>query len=256
MNDSHRRIVVIIPARYQSSRFPGKPLAILAGKPMIQWVYERALMLRQISEVWVATDDTRISDCVQSFGGQVILTARHHLSGTDRLAEAAKILRLNQEDIVVNIQGDQPIFPSRLIDPVIAGLLNDPLAAMSTPAHLLSDPQAAQNPNLVKVVFNHQNHDLYFSRAPIPYWREAKDVPQYYKHIGIYVYRYDFLEHFVKLPPGRWEMAEKLEQLRALEYGFVIKVIETDAETLEVDEPADTGKVEALLQKEVNIAEL
>lgn len=251
MKDIPRQIVAIIPARYSSTRFPGKPLALLVGKPMIQWVYERALEVKQLSGVWVATDDRRVAQCVQAFGGQIVMTSPAHPSGTDRLAEAAQILGLSPEDIVVNIQGDQPTFPGRLIDQVIEGLLNDPLASLSTPAHRLADPQEARNPNLVKVVFNHNHHALYFSRAPIPYWREPQDIPHYFKHIGIYVYRRDFLQRFVSLPPGTWEMAEKLEQLRALEHGYNIKIIETDYETAEVDVPEDAVKVEALLRKKV-----
>jgi 3-deoxy-manno-octulosonate cytidylyltransferase (CMP-KDO synthetase) len=251
MKDSPKQIVAIIPARYSSSRFPGKPLKLLLDKPMIQWVYERALEVQQLAQIWVATDDQRIADGVQAFGGQVVMTSTDHPSGTDRLAEAAQTLGLSPEDIVVNIQGDQPTFPVQLIDQVIEGLLNDPLASMSTPAHRFADPQEARNPNLVKVVFNHRHHALYFSRAPIPYWREPHDTPQYYKHIGIYVYRQEFLQRFVSLPPGTWEMAEKLEQLRALEHGYNIKIVETDYETAEVDVPEDAVKVETLLREKL-----
>ena len=239
------QVVAIIPARYGSSRFPGKPLARIAGKPMIQRVYELAKQVPELEEVYVATDDDRIVRCVQAIGGQSILTGREHVSGSDRLAEAAGILQLAKDAVVVNIQGDQLVFPSGLISELIAVLQADPGAALATPIRRLSDTVLAGNPNVVKAVFDRQHYALYFSRAAIPYFRDNGGSPYFYKHIGIYVYRQNFLQQFVKLPPGSWETAEKLEQLRALEYGYKIKVVETDFETLEVDTPEDAQKAEA-----------
>ncbi|AEB09357.1 3-deoxy-manno-octulosonate cytidylyltransferase [Desulfobacca acetoxidans] len=243
------QIVAIIPARYDSSRFPGKPLALIAGKPMIQWVYEQAGQVPDLSEIYVATDDDRIGRCVHSFGGKYILTSKNHLSGSDRLAEAAEIIGLSQEALVVNIQGDQPVFPPSLITQVIAPLLQEPETDMATPIRQLSDPAAAVNPNIVKVVFDHRNFALYFSRSPIPHYRDDTQDAVYYKHIGIYVYRHEFLQRFVQLPPGIWETAEKLEQLRALEHGHPIKVVKTTGETLEVDVPEDLARVEDYLNR-------
>jgi 3-deoxy-manno-octulosonate cytidylyltransferase (CMP-KDO synthetase) len=241
------RLLAIIPARYGSTRFPGKPLALIAGQPMIQRVYERAGQVQQLTGVWVATDDERIVDCVRGFGGQVLMTRADHPCGTDRLAEAAQILELAPEDLVINIQGDQPVFPVELIDQMIQLLLQEPEVAMATPAYRLADPQATQNPHVVKVVFDQRHRALYFSRASIPFWRDPSEPPYYYKHIGIYGYRYGFLRCFGQLPPGVWERAEKLEQLRALEHGYAIRIIETQYETLEVDVPEDIARVESYL---------
>ncbi len=240
------RLVAIIPARYGSSRFPGKPLAILLGKPLIQWVYEQAQRVKELDGLWVATDDPRIKACVENFGGQAVMTRADHPSGSDRLAEAAAQLGLAPNDIVVNIQGDQPVFPPELISQLAALLKRDCSAVMATPMKRLADPDAAQNPNIVKVVFDYRGRALYFSRSPLPYWREG-DKFYFFKHIGIYAYRMEFLQNFVTLPPGRWEAAEKLEQLRALEYGFPIHVVETVGDTLEVDTPEDLRRVEEYL---------
>ncbi len=242
------KVIAIIPARYGSSRFPGKPLAQIAGKPMIQWVYELAKQVRELAEVYVATDDSRIAQCVQSIGGKSILTGQEHLSGSDRLAEAARIIKLPADAIVVNIQGDQLVFPTSLISELITILQADPGAALTTPIRRFNDLTMASNPHVVKTVFDRNHYALYFSRSAIPYFRDNEETSYYYKHIGIYVYRYEFLQRFVSLPPGSWESAEKLEQLRALEYGFKIKLVETDLETLEVDTPEDAQKAETFLQ--------
>ncbi len=240
------RQVALIPARYGSSRFPGKPLEPILGKPLIQWTYEQALRVKGLDGVWVATDDTRIRECVEAFGGGVVMTRDDHPSGSDRLAEAATLLNLAPEDIVINIQGDQPVFPVELIRDLAARLSRDPAAVMVTPARKLTDPAAAADPNVVKVVFDHAGRALYFSRSPLPFWRD-QDPPYFYKHVGIYVYRMQFLKEFVHLPPGRWEAAEKLEQLRALEHGFPIHIVETEGDTREVDTPADLLQAEAYL---------
>jgi 3-deoxy-manno-octulosonate cytidylyltransferase (CMP-KDO synthetase) len=242
------KTIAIIPARFGSSRFPGKPLARILGKPLIQWVYEQALLVEALDGVWVATDDARIRECVESFGGRALMTREDHPSGSDRLAEAARLLNLAPEDIVINIQGDQPVFPPELISQLAAVLRRDPEVVMVTPIKRLSDPAAAANPNTVKVVFDRAGRALYFSRSLLPFWRDGAH-PSYYRHLGIYAYRVQFLREFVHLPPGRWEEAEKLEQLRALEHGFAIHVVETEGDTREVDSPEDARQVEEFLRK-------
>jgi 3-deoxy-manno-octulosonate cytidylyltransferase (CMP-KDO synthetase) len=243
------KTIAIIPARFGSTRFPGKPLAPILGKPLIQWVYERALQVQDVDGVWVATDDARIQECVASFGGRVLMTREDHPSGSDRLAEAAGLLGLAPEDIVINIQGDQPVFPPDLISQLCAVLRRDPGVVMVTPVKRLSDPAMAANPNVVKVVFDRAGRALYFSRSPLPFWRDGGQ-PSYYRHLGIYAYRVQFLKEFVHLPPGRWEAAEKLEQLRALEHGFPIHTVETDGDTREVDTPEDARQVEEFLRRQ------
>ncbi len=239
---------VLIPARYGSTRFPGKPLAPVLGKPLIQWVYEQARQVPGLAGICVATDDTRIRECVEGFGGQVVMTRNDHPSGSDRVAEAAGILGLDPQALVINIQGDQPLFPRQVIGHMAQLMERDCSAVMITPARRLTDPELARNPNVVKVVFDHRGRALYFSRSPLPYWRDG-ERPYFYKHIGIYAYRLDFLKNFVTLPPGRWEQAEKLEQLRALEYGYPIHVVETAEDTVEVDTPEDMARAEQFLGK-------
>jgi 3-deoxy-manno-octulosonate cytidylyltransferase (CMP-KDO synthetase) len=245
------RLAAIIPARFGSTRFPGKPLALVSGKPLIQRVYEQARLVSGLDGLWVATDDARIRDCVLAFGGQAVLTRSDHPSGSDRLAEAARLLELAPEDIVVNIQGDQPLFPPGLISQLAALLQRDPAVVMVTPARRLYDASAAADPNVVKVVSDRKGRALYFSRSPLPCWREARGPqPYWYRHIGIYAYRAGFLEEFVHLPAGRWEEAEKLEQLRALEHGYPIHIVETDGDTLEVDTPEDLVRAAEFFAKE------
>lgn len=237
---------VLIPARYGSTRFPGKPLALVLGKPLIQWVYEQARQVPGLAGICVATDDSRIKDCVEGFGGQAVMTRSDHPSGSDRVAEAAGILGLDPQALVINLQGDQPLFPRQVFGHMAHLMERDCSAVMITPARRLTDLNLARNPNLVKVVFDHRGRALYFSRSPLPYWRDG-ERPYFYKHIGIYAYRLDFLKNFVTLPPGRWEQAEKLEQLRALEYGYPIHVVETAEDTVEVDTPEDMARAEAIL---------
>jgi 3-deoxy-manno-octulosonate cytidylyltransferase (CMP-KDO synthetase) len=242
------KLIALIPARFASNRFPGKPLAPLLGKPLIQWVYEQALQVQDLDGVWVATDDLRIRDAVQAFGGRALMTRDDHPSGSDRLAEAAALLNLDPEDLVINIQGDQPVFPPELVSQLAGVLRRDPEVVMVTPVRRLDDPAAAANPNVVKVVFDRAGRALYFSRSLLPFWRSG-DPPYFYRHIGIYAYRVQFLKEFVHLPPGRWEAAEKLEQLRALEHGFPIHVVETTGDTREVDTPEDLRQVEGFLRR-------
>ena len=239
-------VIAIIPARYQSNRFRGKPLALIAGKPMIQHVVERAERVSLLSRVVVATDDSRIAECVQAFGGQYVMTGENHVSGSDRLAEAAKLLGISEHDVVVNIQGDQPLFPVEVIEQVAQPLLDDPALPMSTLIYKIVRPEEINDPNHVKTVFDKNNFALYFSRSPIPFQQnpEEKNKPTYYKHLGFYAYRKGFLLSYVALPEGEWERFEKLEQLRALEYGYKVKVVLTEYDSIEVDTPEDLLRVE------------
>jgi len=254
MDPTHKKdpkVVAIIPARYHSNRFEGKPLAKIAGKPMIQHVYERATEVDLISQVAVATDDERIADCVRGFGGEVVMTSPDHVSGTDRLAEAATLLEINEQDVVVNIQGDQPLFDQAVVEQVARPLLDDPALPMSTLIYKIIRPEEIDDPNHVKTVFDVNGLALYFSRASIPFQRnpEEPQSPTYYKHLGFYAYRKGFLLTFVGLPEGEWERFEKLEQLRALEYGYRIKVVLTEHDSIEVDTPQDLERVEEMFQR-------
>jgi 3-deoxy-manno-octulosonate cytidylyltransferase (CMP-KDO synthetase) len=242
-------VVAIIPARYHSNRFEGKPLALITGKPMIQHVVERAKTVTLLSRVVVATDDQRIADCVAGFGGEYVITRDDHVSGSDRLAEAAELLDISEHDVVVNIQGDQPLFDAEVIEQVAGPLLEDPSLPMATLIYKIVRPEEIDDPNHVKTVFDHENNALYFSRSPVPFQRNPEDkiVPTYYKHLGFYAYRKGFLLTFVALPEGEWERFEKLEQLRALEYGYRIKVILTEHDSIEVDTPEDLKRVEEFI---------
>ncbi len=242
-------VVAIIPARYHSNRFEGKPLALINGKPMIQHVVERAQTVKLLSRVVVATDDQRIADCVEGFGGDFVITRDDHVSGSDRLAEAAELLNITEHDIVVNIQGDQPLFDAEVIEQVAKPLLDDPALPMSTLIYKIVRPEEIDDPNHVKTVFDHEHNALYFSRSPVPFQRnpEEKTVPTYYKHLGFYAYRKGFLLTFVALPEGEWERFEKLEQLRALEYGYKIRVVLTNHDSIEVDTPDDLKRVEKFI---------
>ncbi len=245
------QLIALIPARFASTRFPGKPLVDILGKPLIQRVYEQVQRVPGLDGLYVATDDERIGACVAGFGGRVVMTRPDHPSGSDRLAEAAAQLKLAPEDIVVNIQGDQPVFPPQLIQRLAAPLRRDPATVMVTPARRLGNPALAANPNVVKVVFDRRGRALYFSRSPLPCWRDTAARPYFYRHIGIYAYRAGFLQQFVRLPQGRWEEAEKLEQLRALEHGFSIQVVITTGDTREVDTPEDLTRLEAYLRRQL-----
>lgn len=242
----HPQVVAIIPARYHSNRFEGKPLAKINGKPMIQHVVERADSVDLLSRVVVATDNQKIADCVASFGGEYVMTRDDHVSGSDRLAEAAELLSISEHDVVVNIQGDQPLFPAEVVEQVAGPLLEDPALPMSTLIYKIVRPEEIDDPNHVKTVFDRDNYALYFSRSAIPFQRNPEEVetPTYYKHLGFYAYRKGFLLTFVALPEGEWERFEKLEQLRALEYGYKIKVVLTRHDSIEVDTPEDLLRVE------------
>jgi 3-deoxy-manno-octulosonate cytidylyltransferase (CMP-KDO synthetase) len=235
-SDTVPKIVAIIPARYASTRFPGKPLADLGGKPMIQHVCERAMRADCIDEVLVATDDERIQRAVEAFGGTAVITGDHP-SGTDRIARVAAEL---EADIVVNIQGDEPLVDPAMIDRVVAPLLDDPSLPMATIAARLTDEEELRDPGVVKVVADRRGRALYFSRSVIPFPRDAEvAAAAYCKHIGVYAYRRDFLLEFASRDPSPLERAEGLEQLRALEHGDRIQVVITEYDTVGVDTPED-----------------
>jgi 3-deoxy-manno-octulosonate cytidylyltransferase (CMP-KDO synthetase) len=239
------RVVVIIPARYESTRLPGKPLADLNGQPMIQRVYARARQVPDVERVVVATDDERIHAAVVGFGGDAVITSPAHRTGTDRVAEVAATL---DADVIVNVQGDLPLLDPSVVDAAIAPLRADaglPMATIKTP---ISTGDELGNPNVVKVVTDRDGYALYFSRSPLPFHRDAAPrAPFGHKHIGLYVYRRDFLLSFARLAPTPLEQAEQLEQLRALEWGFRIKVAEVATASIEVDTPRDLERARAEL---------
>jgi 3-deoxy-manno-octulosonate cytidylyltransferase (CMP-KDO synthetase) len=247
--DEYMKTFAFVPARYQSTRFPGKPLVSIAGKPMIQRVYERALSCSELDDVYVATDDERISACLGGFGGKVVMTGKEHRSGTDRISEAARSVGLKEKDLIVNIQGDQPLFHPSIVSQLVKPLAEDPTIPMATLKCRIIDEEDMGNPNHVKVVTDNKGFAIYFSRYPIPFDRDGAKEKVYFKHLGFYAYRMGFLQKFTRLPEGVLESAEKLEQLRALEHGFKIKVSETTFDSIEVDVPEDVRKVEELLHK-------
>jgi 3-deoxy-manno-octulosonate cytidylyltransferase (CMP-KDO synthetase) len=236
--------VGIIPARYASTRFPGKPLAEIAGIPMIQRVWERARCAKRLRTVIIATDDERIADCCHSFGAPVAMTSSDHATGTDRLAEAARDL---DDDIIVNIQGDEPLIESSVIDATVEVLLEDDSVPMATVAHV-APTHSLDDPNRVKVVLDRNGVALYFSRSAIPHPRRAMPGLAPLQHIGLYAYRREFLFEFVALERTPAEQTEELEQLRALENGHRIRVaVIDDWGSISVDVPADIALVEEQL---------
>lgn len=241
------KTVAVIPSRYESSRFNGKPLAMIAGKPMIQRVYEQTGRASGIDRVVVATDDERICRAVEAFGGNAMITSRDNKSGTDRAAEAVRSMGLAPEDIVINVQGDQPLVDPRSIASVASPFLSDPTLDMSTLAFRIVREEEITNPKDVKVTFDREGFALYFSRSPIPFARDAHTVFDVYKHLGVYAYTKRFLDIFTGLPEGRLESIEKLEQLRALECGYRIKVMITEYDSPEVDVPEDVNRIEKML---------
>jgi len=245
----NRQVVVVIPSRYGSTRFRGKPLAMIQGKPMLQRVYEAACKAENVTQVVVATDDTRIQAAVEGFDGRVVMTSADNRSGSDRVGETAERMGLAMADIVVNVQGDQPLLDPRCMDQVTAPFLEHPDLEMSTLARVITRPEQITNPKHVKVVMDTQGFALYFSRSPIPFGRDVGIRFDTYKHLGIYAYTRRFLDLFRKLRLGRLEDIEKLEQLRALENGHRIKVVITDCDSPEVDLPEDIAVIEKLLQE-------
>ena len=230
-------VIGVIPVRYASTRFPGKPLADIFGKPMIQRVYENSMKSKLINEIIIATDDKRIFDAANKFGCRAVLTSKKHKSGTDRICEAVKNIKC---DIVVNIQGDEPFINAGNIDKAIAPMLNNDSIKVSTIAIRAENSADIRNPNKVKVVFDKDNNALYFSRSVIPY---PRNEAQYYKHIGLYVYRKKFLLEFAKMKRTKLEISEELEQLRILENGYKIKVVEVKEDSISVDTPSDLKKI-------------
>lgn len=230
------KVICVIPARYSSTRLPGKPLKDICGKPMIVRVYERAKLAKNVSEIVVATDDERILQAVEKNGGKAIMTRADHKTGTDRLAEVAE--KFSDVDLIVNVQGDEPLIESSLIDELVAEFASDENLQMATVATELTDEAEIKNPNNVKVVFDKNNDALYFSRSQIPYPRNAGNS-KVYKHIGIYAYRRNFLLEYAKMASTPLEQTESLEQLRALENGYKIRVIISDLKFIGVDTEED-----------------
>lgn len=245
------RILGVIPARYASTRFPAKPLADIAGKTMIEWVYAQASKSSQLDHVVVATDNKKIFDHIKATGGEVVMTSEDHVSGTDRCAEALELMG-GSYDYVVNIQGDEPFIDPAQID-LLSSLL-DGKVELATLVKKITDPKALHNPNVVKAIFNAHNEAIYFSRSALPHvrntpaeqWLGKRD---FYKHIGMYGYRADVLKQITKLKPSSLELAESLEQLRWIENGYKIKVAETDIETMGIDTPEDLARAVEQLKK-------
>lgn len=260
------RVVAVIPARYGSSRFPGKPLADICGKPMVQHVYERAKSATLVGEIMVATDDDRIAEAVRKFGGEVVLTSPDHRTGTERVAEVAGG---REAEIIVNIQGDEPLIRGEIIDAAIEPLMSDESLHISTLKSPITRMSDWFNPNVVKVVTDREDFALYFSRSPIPFFRDAwvgdGRFPSWdqmggderlppgpgYVHVGLYVYRRSLLLSVARMEPTPLERAEGLEQLRLMENGYRIKVVPVDYRPVGVDTPADLEEVREKLEREV-----
>ncbi len=241
--NSRKRAIGIIPARYGATRFPGKLLASLGDCTVIEHVYRRSRQAGLLDEIYVATDDDRIARAVKSFGGNLIRTSSDPITGTERIAEACGEL---EADVVVNIQGDEPFLDGGMVDMVVKELLDNPeLVVVTLMKKIMSDSEL-QDPNLVKVVVDRDGFALYFSRSPIPHGETARQVA--YKHIGLYGYRRDFLSQFTSLPVGPLETEEHLEQLRVLENGYRIKLLETDRDTIGIDTPEDLERARGRLE--------
>ena len=243
------RVVVVIPARYGAVRLPGKPLVSLAGKPMIQRVWERAKMAQRVNRVIVATDDQRIVQAVEGFGGEARMTRAEHRSGTERIAEVAAH---TEGEVFVNVQGDEPLLNPAAVDAAVAALLEEPAAAVATVATPVKTPGDIMDPNVVKTVLDFDGNALYFSRAPIPWVRDEQQRvhARNLKHLGLYVFQRDALLEFPTLPQGELERVEQLEQLRWMENGWKIRVAEIPYDSVSVDVPEDVARVEALLAAE------
>lgn len=236
------KTLCVIPARYASTRLPGKPLADICGKPMIVRVYERAVQAKRLDDVVVATDDQRVKTAVESHGGKAVMTRVDHSTGTDRLTEVVTAAPYDGYDLIINVQGDEPLIEPELIDSLAREFEQDEELMMATVKTAITEEAEQKNPNNVKVVTDKNGYALYFSRSLLPYPRYQKGVPVY-KHIGIYAYRRDFLLKYAAMEPTALEETEALEQLRALENGYKIKVIETHHRFVGVDTPEDLAKV-------------
>lgn len=240
-----RKIIAIIPSRYGSTRFPGKPLADIKGKPMIQWVYENVSKVIALSDVFVATDDERIFNAVKEFDGKALMTSNEHTCGTDRLAECANILKLNSSDIVLNIQGDEPLIREEMIEDLIS-CFDSPDVYMGTLKKRIDNKEELENPNVVKVITDINDFAIYFSRFCLPYER-GNQSSLHYKHIGAYGYTVEFLLKYSRMQKSKLEISESLEQLRVIENGYKIKVKETKYQTVGVDAPEQLKQVEMLI---------
>ena len=240
------KVVVVIPARYGSTRLLGKPLVLLAGQPMIQRVYERAKLAARVDEVIVATDDERIVKAVGEFGGTARMTRADHRTGTERVAEVAAH---EAGDVFVNVQGDEPLLDPAAVDTAVGALLEEPAAQIATVATPIKTPADIMDPNVVKTVLDFENNGIYFSRAPIPWVRDTatKIQVRHLKHLGLYVFQRDALLEYPTLPQGELERIEQLEQLRWLENGWKIRVAEVEHDAVSVDVPEDVARVEKLL---------
>lgn len=238
----------VIPARWQSTRFPGKVLADIAGKPMIRHVWERCQRCRRLDDLWIACDDRRVFDAARAFGAKAVMTSPDHPSGSDRIAEAVRDL---DAAIVVNIQGDEPLIDPQMIDGLVDALEADPASPVATVITGIVHHKDLNDPNVVKVVVDANGNALYFSRSLIPFNRNAAlpEGVRYFKHLGLYAYRKEFLLKYTRWPKSRLEQAEQLEQLRVLEAGHKIKTIETTTETIAVDTPEDLKRLAAWFQK-------
>ncbi|ACL70641.1 3-deoxy-manno-octulosonate cytidylyltransferase [Halothermothrix orenii] len=236
-------VIAVIPARFYSSRFPGKPLADIKGKPMIEHVYRRVCRVKGLKEVYVATDDDRIYNTVKDFGGNAVMTSKACSSGTDRVAEVVANLDC---DIVVNVQGDEPLLEPLMVEQALKPFAEEKNLNMSTLMKEIGDPGEVENPNVVKVVVDKDGYALYFSRSPIPHPRNSG--ARYYKHIGLYIYRRKFLMNLTQMEQTELEKVESLEQLRVLENGYKIKVVETEFDSIGVDTPEDIARVEKIME--------
>jgi 3-deoxy-manno-octulosonate cytidylyltransferase (CMP-KDO synthetase) len=241
-------VVIVIPARYASTRLPGKPLVSLAGKPMIERVYERAKLAKNAGRVIVATDDERIVKAVEAFGGEARMTRADHRSGTERIAEVAAH---TEGQVFVNVQGDEPLLDPLAVDTAVTALMEEPVAAIATVAVPIRTPADIMDPNVVKTVLDFEDNALYFSRAPIPWVRDSgsKTHARHLKHLGLYVFQRQALLEYPTLPQGELERVEQLEQLRWLENGWKIRVAEVAHDAVSVDVPGDVERVEKLMRK-------
>ncbi|MFO7885351.1 MAG: 3-deoxy-manno-octulosonate cytidylyltransferase [Desulfobacteraceae bacterium] len=241
--------IAVIPSRFGSKRFKGKPLAMISGKTLIQRAYEQAVKAENIKKVVVATDDTRIFEAVNAFGGKALMTSQDLRSGTDRVAQASTLLKAAPEDIIINIQGDQPVFAPQCLDQLIEPFKKDHTLNMATLAVKNDKTEQMSNPGNVKVVFDRNQSALYFSRSKIPFYRDISENEFWYKHLGFYAYRKKFLDHIAGLPDTRLENIEKLEQLRVLEHGYKIRVVITEYSSQSVDVREDIELIEKDLKQ-------
>ena len=244
-----QKIVAVVPARYGSTRFPGKMIAQIAGKPVVWHTYQQVLRSELVSEVIIAADDNRILEALEPFDVPVVMTRPDHQSGTDRIAEVAANL---DADIIVNVQGDEPLIDPHTVDEAIRPLLENPDIPMGTVKRKITDLEMVIDPNVVKVIVDNRGRAIYFSRLPIPYIRDEADrkgaTGHHWQHIGLYVFRREFVMQFAKMAQTPLEKLEKLEQLRVLENGYDIAVVETEHESVGVDTPEDLERVRALIE--------